>query len=202
MSDTHHPAGDPATPGHPPYDCPPRQALNEMPAEVRAVWRDRYITGAEAELRVLALLDQAEATLRPGDAPAAIRTLWIALADRAGRSDNADLHAAALAGMAMGLRRPEKKQQDGIKPAHALLPGRDDQHFLDFGLPCAKQDAAPPCKSGGTFQRRQVRGDGVQQLGCTCASIAISKRHARCGYVKPQPPQVSLTSGRCGLTCL
>jgi len=54
---------------------------------------------------VLALLDQAEAALRPGGAPVTIRTLRIALADRAGRSDNADLHAAAaLAGMATGLR--------------------------------------------------------------------------------------------------
>jgi len=106
MSDTHHPAGDPATPGHPPYDRPPRQALSEMPAEVRAVWRDRYITGAEAELRVLALLDQAEATLRPGGAPATIRTLWIALADRGGT---------------VGQRRPARRRRagrhsDGVAP--------------------------------------------------------------------------------------
>ena len=105
MSDAHHPAGDLATPGHPPYDRPPRQALGEMPAEVRAAWRGRYITEAEAELRVQALLDRAEAALRPVGAPVMIRTLRIALADRAGRSDDADLRAAAaLAGMAMGLR--------------------------------------------------------------------------------------------------
>ncbi len=105
MTDAHRLAGDPATPGHPPYDRPPRQALSEMPADVRAAWRDKYITEAEAELRVLALLDQAEAALRPGGALVTIRTLWIALADRAGRSDNTDVHAAAaLAGMAMGLR--------------------------------------------------------------------------------------------------
>jgi len=55
---------------------------------------------------VQALLDQAEAALRLGGAPVTIRTLWMALADhRAGRSDDADLRAAAaLAGMAMGLR--------------------------------------------------------------------------------------------------
>lgn len=103
MSDARHPASDPATPGHPPHDRPPRQALGEMPAEVRAAWRGRYIT--EAELRVQALPGRAEAALRPRGAPATIRTLWIALADRAGRSDDADLRAAAvLAGMAMGLR--------------------------------------------------------------------------------------------------
>jgi len=105
MTDAHHLAGDSAPMGHTPYDRPSRQALSEMPADVRAAWRDRYITEAEAELRVLALLDQAEAALRPGGAPVTNRTLWIAPADRAGRSDNADLHAAAaLAGMAMGLR--------------------------------------------------------------------------------------------------
>ncbi len=105
MTDSYHPAGGTAPVGHPPYDHPPRQALSEMPAEVRATWRGRYITEADAELRVLALLDQAEAARPQGGAPATIRTLWIALADRAGRSDNADLHAAAaLAGMALGLR--------------------------------------------------------------------------------------------------
>lgn len=105
MSDAHHPAGDPATPGYPPYDRPPRRALGEMPAEVRAAWRGRYITEAEAELRVQALLDRAEAALQLGGAPVTIQTLWVALADRAARSNDADLRApAALAGMAMGLR--------------------------------------------------------------------------------------------------
>jgi len=104
MSDAPHPAGGTAA-GHPPYDRPPRQALGEMPAEVRAAWRGRYGTEAEAELRVQALLDRAEAALSADGAPVTIRTLWIALADRAGRSDDADLRAAAaLAGMAMGLR--------------------------------------------------------------------------------------------------
>ena len=76
-----------------------------MPAEVRAAWRNRYLAEAEAELRVQALLDRAEAALRSAGTPPTIRTLWIALADRAGRSGDADLRAAAtLAGMAMGLR--------------------------------------------------------------------------------------------------
>jgi hypothetical protein len=75
-----------------------------MPAEVRAAWRGLHITEAEAELRVQALLDRAEAALRPGGVPITIRTLCMALADRAGRSDDADLRAAALAGVATGLR--------------------------------------------------------------------------------------------------
>ena len=97
--------GNPAPPGHLPFDHLPRQALGEMPAEGRAAWRGRYLAEAEAELRIQTLLDRAEAALRSGGAPVTIRTLWMALADRAGRSDDADLRAAAaLAGMAMGLR--------------------------------------------------------------------------------------------------
>ncbi len=104
MSDLPFVANGTAIDGHPPYDRSPRQALDEMPEEVRAIWRRRYLTEAEAELRVLALLDRAEAALRTGGTPVTIRMLWIALADRAGRSNDADLRAAAgLAGMALGL---------------------------------------------------------------------------------------------------
>jgi len=34
-----------------------------MPAEARAAWRNRYVTQAEGELRVQAILDRAEAAL-------------------------------------------------------------------------------------------------------------------------------------------
>jgi len=105
MSDPSLPAGGSAPSGHPPYDRPPRQALDEMSAEVRATWRNRYLAEAEAELRVQALLDRAEATLRSAGTPPTIRTLWISLADRAGKSGDVDLRAAAaLAGRAMGLQ--------------------------------------------------------------------------------------------------
>jgi len=104
MSDAPHPAGG-TTAGHPPYGRPPRQALGEMPAEVRAAWRVRYGTEAEGELRVQALLGRAEAALRADGAPVTIRTLLALAGHRAGRPDDADLRAAtALAGMAMGLR--------------------------------------------------------------------------------------------------
>lgn len=76
-----------------------------MPAEARAAWRNRYLVEAEAELRVQGLLDRAEAALRSADTPPTIRILWVVLADRTGKSGDADLRAAAaLAGMAMGLR--------------------------------------------------------------------------------------------------
>jgi hypothetical protein len=76
-----------------------------MPAEARVAWRNRYVTQVESEFRTQAILDRAEATLRSAGTPPTICTLWIALADRAVRSDDADLRAAAaLAGMAMGLQ--------------------------------------------------------------------------------------------------
>ncbi len=76
-----------------------------MPEEVRAAWSNRYLQEPAAEFRVQALLERAEAALGATGTPVTIRTLWIALADRAGRSDDADLRAAAaLAGMAMGLQ--------------------------------------------------------------------------------------------------
>lgn len=88
-----------------PYDRPLELALAGLSAEVRAEWRHRYITQREAELRVQALLDRAEAALRSAGKPAMVRTVWIVLADRAGTSGDPDLRAAAaLAGMAMGLR--------------------------------------------------------------------------------------------------
>jgi len=104
MSDSFVPESSLTPSGHPPYDRSPRRALAEMSAEARAAWRNRYAVQAEGELRVQTILDRAEAALQSAGTPATIRTLWIALADRAGRSDDADLEAAAaLAGMAMGL---------------------------------------------------------------------------------------------------
>ena len=106
MSDPSPVANRPALSGHPPYDRPPRLALAELPANVRASWRDRYATQPEVELRVQSILERAETALHSAGSPVTIRTLWIALLDSLqGREGNADLRAAAaLAGMAMGLR--------------------------------------------------------------------------------------------------
>jgi len=91
--------------GHLPYDRLPSRALAEMPAADRAAWRSRYAAEGDAELRVQALLERAEAALGAAGVPPTIRILWIALGDRAGASNDTDLlAAAALAGMAMGLR--------------------------------------------------------------------------------------------------
>ena len=106
MSDPAPIANGSALSGHPPYDRPPRLALAELPADVRAIWRDRYVTQPEAELRVRSILERAEAALRSAGGPVTIRTLWMTLLETLqGRESNADLRAAAaLAGMAMGLQ--------------------------------------------------------------------------------------------------
>ena len=96
---------DAAPPRVPSYERSPRAAVAEMPADVRDAWRARYSVQADAELRAEALLNRAEATLQAAGKPATIRTVWILLADRAGADGDADVRiAAALAGMAMGLR--------------------------------------------------------------------------------------------------
>ena len=98
-------ADDAAPAEVPGYERSPRAAVAEMPANVRDALRARYSVQADAELRAEALLNRAEATLRTAGKPATIRAVWMLLADRAGTGEDAYVKiAAALAGMAMGLR--------------------------------------------------------------------------------------------------
>lgn len=88
------------------YDLPVRRALAEMPTSVRDAWRANYLAQEGGEHKAQALVERAEAAMRERGEPTTIRTVWMLLADRAGQEDNPDLRAAAaLAGMAMGLRR-------------------------------------------------------------------------------------------------
>lgn len=86
------------------YSLPVRRALDKMPAGSREAWRTTYLTQDGAEHRVEALVERAEKAMRERGEPTTIRTVWMFLADRAGQEDNTDLRAAALAGMAMGLK--------------------------------------------------------------------------------------------------
>jgi hypothetical protein len=93
------------TPAYPAYDRQPRQALGEVPAEVRLAWAARYLVQDGAGPRAEALVERAEAALVGAGRLATIRDVWMLLAQRAASGDDADLRAAAaLAGMAMGLR--------------------------------------------------------------------------------------------------
>lgn len=92
-------------PSYPAYDRQPREALGEMPAEVRLAWAARYLVQDGAGPRAEALVERAEAALVAASRLATIRDVWMLLAHRAAGGDDADLRAAAaLAGMAMGLR--------------------------------------------------------------------------------------------------
>ncbi len=92
------------TPACPAYDRQPREALGELPAEVRVAWEARYLVEDGAGPRAEALVERAEAALVAVGRLATIRDVWILLAQRAASGDDADLRAAAaLAGMAMGL---------------------------------------------------------------------------------------------------
>jgi hypothetical protein len=93
------------TPSCPAYDRQPREALGEMPTEVRLAWAARYVVQDGAGPRAEALVERAEAALIAAGRLATIRDVWMLLAQRAASADDAELRAAAaLAGMAMGLR--------------------------------------------------------------------------------------------------
>lgn len=86
-------------------DQSPRRAFAAMSVEDRATWHIRYCAQEGAEPRVWVLLERTEKDLRAAGEPATIHSLWVHLADRAGQENDLDVRAAAaLAGMAMGLR--------------------------------------------------------------------------------------------------
>lgn len=87
------------------YDRSLDVALAEMPSDVRHEWRERYIASEGAEATAEDHLRRAEAALQAALRPATIRAVWMLVADRAGAGGSDDMKvAAALAGMAMGLR--------------------------------------------------------------------------------------------------
>lgn len=87
------------------FDRPPRQALGELSEEVRRAWHVKYLAQEGAEPRVWVILDKAETAMRARGEETTIRTLWMALADKAAHEGDQDIAAAAaLAGIAMGLR--------------------------------------------------------------------------------------------------
>ncbi len=86
------------------HDRTVRKALVELAPHARALWRTRYLNDDGAELRAMAVLERAEAALRNQGQPTTIRTVWVALADRAAIGGERDVRAAAaLAGFALGL---------------------------------------------------------------------------------------------------
>ena len=141
MSDPSPPAGGPTLSGHSPYDRPTRQAVDEMPAEVRAAWRNRYLAEAEATsgagparprrggtpLRRHAAndLDAVDRACRPGREVGGCRSAGCC---RPG------WHGDGIAGLLTGLRDHigkdrARRQMGSVAPA--LSPSRGDQDLLD-----------------------------------------------------------------------
>lgn len=87
------------------YDRASGAALAELNDQVRSAWRLRYLAEDGVELRAVMLLERAEAQMLAAGRPATIRDLWMAIADQAAVANDLDVRAAAaLAGLAMGLR--------------------------------------------------------------------------------------------------
>ncbi|MGI4946541.1 MAG: hypothetical protein ACRYHQ_39285 [Janthinobacterium lividum] len=104
MSDLLTPAPSP-TPAGLNFDFSPRRALATLSTDDLAVWHLRYCPQEGLEMRARAALANVERELRAAGAEVTIHALWVELADRAGQDDEPDVKAAAaLAGMALGLR--------------------------------------------------------------------------------------------------
>jgi len=87
------------------YDRAVSDAFADLPHDVRAAWMGRYAAQEDAASRAEALVERAEMALVASGRSATIRDVWMLLARRAGSEVDADMRAAAaLAGMAMGLR--------------------------------------------------------------------------------------------------
>ena len=82
-----------------------RQQVAALPAHIISAWRSRYATdGVNLEAR--AIIDREAAVRAAGQEPDAV-TVWVRLADAAGRMREpppALVAAAALAGLAAGIR--------------------------------------------------------------------------------------------------
>ena len=74
--------------------------------EALAQWRVLCLPGEGDELKIRSLIERHEARMRTAGREAAIRAVWVELADAATNGDDPEMRAAAgLAAMAMGLRR-------------------------------------------------------------------------------------------------
>ena len=88
-----------------PFDLSPRRALAALTPDDQAAWHMRYCPQEGLEMRARAALANTERELRAAGGEVTIHALWVELADRTGQEGEPDVRAAAaLAGMAMGLR--------------------------------------------------------------------------------------------------
>ena len=96
-----------------------RQQVGSLPAHIEATWRSRYIPVDGIDLEARTILNQEAAAVRAqGTQPDAL-TIWMRLTDQVARIGSPSpelLAAAALAGLAAGVRTQGFNKPDTIKP--------------------------------------------------------------------------------------
>ncbi len=106
------------------------QQIDNLPAYVLGAWRARY-ANAGTDLEARAIIDREAATIRArGEMPDAL-AVWMRLADVAGqRRDTppALLAAAALAGLAAGIRTQGFEATSSADPASSAKLGIEGEH--------------------------------------------------------------------------
>jgi len=101
-----------------------------LPAHVLGAWRARY-ANAGTDLEARAIIDREAATIRAkGETPDAL-AVWMRLADAAGQTRDAPpalVAAAALAGLAAGIRTQGFEAPSSADPASSAELGVEDAH--------------------------------------------------------------------------
>ena len=96
-----------------------RQQVGSLPAHIVATWRSRYVPVDGIDLEARAILNQEAAAIRAqGTQPDAL-TIWIRLTDQVARIGSPSpelLAAAALAGLAAGVRTQGFNKPDPVEP--------------------------------------------------------------------------------------
>ena len=96
-----------------------RQQVGSLPAHIVATWRSRYVPVDGIDLEARAILNQEAAAVRAqGTQPDAL-TVWMRLTDQVARIGSPSpelLAAAALAGLAAGVRTQGFNKPDPIEP--------------------------------------------------------------------------------------
>ena len=99
-----------------------RQQVADLPPYILAAWRSRFVPVDGVDLKARAVLNKEAAAIRADGNPPEVLTVWIRLCDtvvRVGSSSPELLAAAALAGLAPGIRTAGFHEPDTAQPATA-----------------------------------------------------------------------------------
>ena len=99
-----------------------RQQVADLPPYILAAWRSRFVPVDGVDLEARAMLNKEAAAIRADGNPPDALTVWIRLCDtvvRVGSPSPELLAAAALAGLAAGIRTAGFHEPDTAQPATA-----------------------------------------------------------------------------------